>query len=130
MLQNNNNKGFTLVEALVSMVILFLILIGLLSAMITSYKLSMRNQIRNEAVQIAKEKIDTFKTSLNPSLFKSKTCSQASDNDIVVRRFRNTNYTFYVVGNILDKGYLYEVEVAVCDKNKKEIYKTKTLVRK
>ncbi len=124
------NKGFTLIEALVSMVILSLILIGLLSAMIVSYKISLKNQIRNEAVLIATEKINIFKTTKNLALFSHDQCSQADDTDKVVRRIRNTNYPFYVVGKIQDKDYVYEINIAVCGKDKKEVYRTKTLVSK
>ncbi len=130
MLQNKHSKGFTLIEALVSIVILSLILIGLLSAMLTSYKISLRNQVRDEAVQIAREYINKFKTTLDTGIFKHENCASADDQDKVIKRLRNIKYPFYVVGKVLDKEYVYEVQVVVCDKDKKEIYKAKTLVSK
>jgi len=125
-----NKKGFTLIEALVSLAIFSLILIGLLSAMLTAYKITLENKLRNEAVQIAREKINMFKTTLDTNMFKHENCLEADDNDKVIRRLRNSNYPFFVVGKIEDKGYIYQLQVIVCDKNKKEIYKTKTLVSK
>lgn len=125
-----DNKGFTLIEALVSIVILSLILIGLLSSMIVAYKISLRNQIRNEAIHIAKEKLNFFREQRDLNMFKHEICANADDNDAVIRRIRNINYKYYVVGNIQERGYVYEVNVKVCDKNKKELYKAKTLVSK
>ncbi len=125
-----NSKGFTLIEALVSIVILSLILIGLLSSMIIAYKISLRNQIRNEAVHIAKEKLNLFRENLDTSIFSHENCEDANDNDAVIRRIRNIDYKYYVVGKIQEKGYVYEVNIKVCDKDKKELYKAKTLVSK
>ncbi len=127
----HDKKGFTLIEALVSIVILSLILIGLLGSVIIAYKISLRNQIRNEAVNIAREKLNLFRESLNKTnIFKHENCENADDNDAVIRRIRNINYKYYVVGKVQEKGYVYEVTVKVCDKDKKEIYKAKTLVSK
>ncbi len=125
-----DSKGFTLIEALVSIVILSLILIGLLSSMIIAYKISLRNQIRNEAVHIAKEKLNLFRENLDTNIFSHENCEDANDNDAVIRRIRNINYKYYVVGKVQEKGYVYEVNIKVCDKDKKEIYKAKTLVSK
>ena len=124
------NKGFTLIEALVSLVILSLILIGLLSGSLTAYKISFKNKVRNEAVRLAREKIDIFKGTLDTSIFKHEKCQDADDSDKVIRSFGNFNYPFYVVGKINDNGYFYELEITVCDKDKKKIYTTKTVVGK
>ncbi len=125
-----DSKGFTLIEALVSIVILSLILIGLLSSMIIAYKISLRNQIRNEAVHIAKEKLNLFRENLDTNIFSHENCEDANDNDAVIRRIRNIDYKYYVVGKVQEKGYVYEVNIKVCDKDKKELYKAKTLVSK
>ena len=124
------NKGFTIIEALVALVILSLILIGLLSAALTSYRISLNNKIRDEAVKIAQEKLNTFKTTFNTSIIKHDICPSADNSDKVERDFGNFKYPFYVVGKIQDKGYFYEVVLKVCDRNKKEVYSTKTVVRK
>ncbi len=125
-----NKKGFPLIEALISIVILSLILIGLLSAMLVSYQISLKNQIRNEAIQIAREKINYFRDTKNTDIFKHSECTQATDNDAVVRRIRNINYKYFVVGKIENKEYVYELTVKVCGNDKKELYKVKTLVSK
>jgi type IV pilus assembly protein PilV len=48
-----NNKGFTLVEFLVAIVILMVGLLGLLQAVNVSLNSNMQNQLRNEAVVVA-----------------------------------------------------------------------------
>lgn len=125
-----DKRGFTLIEALVSIVILSLILIGLLSSMLVAYRISLRNQIRNEAVHIANEKLNFFRENLDTGMFKHENCTEANDNDAVIRRIRNIDYKYYVVGKIQEKGYVYEVNIKVCDKDKKELYRAKTLVSK
>ncbi len=124
------DKGFTLIEALVSLVILSLILIGLLSASLIAYRISFNNKVRNEAVRLAKEKINSFKGTLDTSMLKHETCSEADNSDKVIRSFGNFNYPFYVVGKINDSGYFYELRITICDKDKKDIYTTKTVVGK
>ena len=98
--------------------------------MIIAYKISLRNQIRNEAVHIAKEKLNLFRENLDTNIFSHENCEDANDNDAVIRRIRNIDYKYYVVGKVQEKGYVYEVNIKVCDKDKKELYKAKTLVSK
>lgn len=48
-----DNSGFTLIEFLVSIVILMVGLLGLLQAVNLSYSHNLQNQLRNEAVTVA-----------------------------------------------------------------------------
>ncbi|WP_246545410.1 prepilin-type N-terminal cleavage/methylation domain-containing protein [Pelotalea chapellei] len=52
-----NRSGFTLIEFLVSIVILMVGLLGLLQAVNLSYSHNMQNQIRNEAVAVVDEEM-------------------------------------------------------------------------
>lgn len=52
-LVNRDNGGFTLIEFLVSIVILMVGLLGLLQAVNMSYSHNLQNQLRNEAVIVA-----------------------------------------------------------------------------
>lgn len=48
-----NNKGFTLIESLVALVILAIILLGLLTGLMVAIDMNTRNILRDEAVKIA-----------------------------------------------------------------------------
>jgi len=52
-----NDVGFTLIEFLVSIVILMVGLLGLLQAVNVSYSHSLQNQLRNEAVIVADDEM-------------------------------------------------------------------------
>jgi len=48
-----NNKGFTLIESLVALVILAIVLLGLLTGLMIAIDMNTRNILRDEAVKIA-----------------------------------------------------------------------------
>jgi type IV pilus assembly protein PilV len=53
-----NDRGFTLVEVLVSILILTVALFGLLSAVEVATEQNLRNQMRDEAVQVAEAQMN------------------------------------------------------------------------
>ena len=55
-----SNKGFTLVELLVSMVIIAICVIGLMNLSIVITKNNVRNEIRNKAVEIVTNYVDNM----------------------------------------------------------------------
>jgi type IV pilus assembly protein PilV len=57
-----NSRGFTLVEFLVAIVILLVGLLGLLQAVNLSFSHNLTNQLRNEAVVLADERMSTEKS--------------------------------------------------------------------
>ena len=57
------NKGFTLVELLVSMVIIAICVIGLMNLSITIMRNNVRNEIRNKAVEIVTNTVDNITSS-------------------------------------------------------------------
>ena len=56
------NQGFTLIEALVSLVILAVILLGLQSGLMMSISLNTENMLREEAINIAQEHMQRYRT--------------------------------------------------------------------
>ncbi|MEW6569833.1 MAG: prepilin-type N-terminal cleavage/methylation domain-containing protein [Nitrospirota bacterium] len=54
----NRNKGFTLIEVLVSMVIVLVLLLGLVQAALLSIDNNLRNVLRDEAVRIAEQRMN------------------------------------------------------------------------
>lgn len=50
-----NEKGMTLVEVMISMVILLLVFVGLIQASLLSIDYNTRNELRDEAVRVAAE---------------------------------------------------------------------------
>lgn len=54
---NCNNNGFTLIEVMVALVILMVGMMGLLSATSTALELNVKNQFRDEALQLADERL-------------------------------------------------------------------------
>jgi type IV pilus assembly protein PilV len=57
-----DEKGFSLVEALVSMVILTFVLMGLMQAIIIAGEANTKNFLRENAIKIAQEKIEKVRT--------------------------------------------------------------------
>ena len=57
------NKGFTLVELLVSMAIIAICVIGLMNLSITIMRNNVRNEIRNKAVEIVTNTVDNITSS-------------------------------------------------------------------
>ena len=61
MIKYNNNRGFTLVEVILTIAILSLIIVPLSSMFITSAKMNSRSKIEYEAVTIAQQKMEEIK---------------------------------------------------------------------
>lgn len=58
----NNNHGFTLVEALVAVLILSIMLLGLLPAFLKAYNLSNETALREAAMDIAHERLEELRS--------------------------------------------------------------------
>ncbi|MBI5640677.1 MAG: prepilin-type N-terminal cleavage/methylation domain-containing protein [Nitrospirae bacterium] len=95
-----NEKGVTLVEVLISLVILLLVFMGLIQASLLSIDHNLRNEIRDEAVQVGAEYMTMTRstpwTSLTDTagLLESWTTSN--------RQFRNLGQTYFVRRQIDD----------------------------
>lgn len=53
-----NNKGFTLLEALIAIVLLSIMMLGALTGLIASYKSTSLNALRDEGVKLAQELVN------------------------------------------------------------------------
>ena len=105
---HKKNKGFTLVEALVALVILAVLLLGLLSALIITYEHSTRNIMRDEAVKIANEYAETYRNMGIGNI-------PANQNITVNRKIRNSVVAFTVKIVSLDivAGKIKQVKITV-----------------
>ena len=105
---HKGNKGFTLVEALVALVILAILLLGLLSALIITYEHSTRNIIRDEAVKIANEYAETYRNMGIGNI-------PANQSITVNRKIRNSvvAFTIKVVSSDIVAGKIKQVKITV-----------------
>ncbi|GAB6071802.1 hypothetical protein JCM14244_01790 [Venenivibrio stagnispumantis] len=73
-----NNKGFTLIESLVALVILAIVLLGLLTGLMVAIDMNTRNILRDEAVKIADKYAEICKNDITK-------CTSSTEE----RQFRN-----------------------------------------
>ena len=87
-LQNRNqgSRGVTLVEVLVSIVILLIVSMGLLQASLLTIQSNVRNELRDEAVKIASEDMANSRQSF--------VAANSTSNRTVTRTFRNQKVDF------------------------------------
>jgi Tfp pilus assembly protein PilV len=82
------DKGFTLVEAMVAMLILFISMMALLWALTMAVEHNLQNQMTDEAVRIAEDRMNTLRGMAFASL--------ADGNGAVTRNFRSFAIVFTV----------------------------------
>jgi prepilin-type N-terminal cleavage/methylation domain-containing protein len=58
---NRNDKGFTLLELLIAMVILFIAMTAILDFVCTYQRININNTLRNEAIKVVESKIEQFR---------------------------------------------------------------------
>jgi len=107
-----DNKGFTLIEILIAMVIILVLLMALVQAALLSIDSNLRNLLRDEAVRVAEERmngmlVDSAGTQYqgfrtlpfdSPLLVATAQCTGAD----VSRSFRNATRNYRVCWNIQD----------------------------
>ena len=57
-----NEKGFTIVEGMVAMVVLLLVFMGLMQSALVAIDVNLKNSIKEEAVSIARMQIDATRS--------------------------------------------------------------------
>jgi prepilin-type N-terminal cleavage/methylation domain-containing protein len=89
-----NKKGVSLVEVMISLVILLIVSMGLLQASLLSIDSNVRNELRDEAVRIASESMAEKRSAFDDS----------NSSSSIERTFRNQKVTFTsdTVSSILD----------------------------
>lgn len=107
-------KGFTLIEVLVSMLILTLVLLTLVQSLATYIRSNVNNLVRDEAVKIAQDCIENIRSGI-----------ECEDN--ATKKFRNFSLTFAIDSNStpLDSGNS-QVQVIVTYKYPPNSNSTKT----
>lgn len=89
-------EGFSLIEALVAMLILSVILLGALQGLMVSYRTSSTNTLRNEAVSMAEETANALRNTPYASLVDGTTTN------IVSRQVANASVPFTVTQVVAD----------------------------
>jgi len=115
-------KGFSLLEALVAMVIAFIVLMGLLAGLVYATKVSLKKAYLNEATRILNEKLEELHQmdfdDVNPSLNNGATsCGDAlSGKNAIYRQIRNRKARFGLFYQIAqDPDYsVKKVDLEVC----------------
>jgi len=125
---NKKNKGFTLIEALVAMLIFALILIFMAQSILLAYKINFLNSIKNTAWEIATNELENIRNmgliydvngdgalasgntdcpepcTTNPSIPECKT----------VVKVRNSKVVFGKAVTVEENNNVYEVSITVC----------------
>ncbi len=127
------SKGFTLVEALVALVILAILLLGLLAGLLTAVRYNLVNNLRDEAKNIALECAENIRNSDFTSLTTgsvsceaskpvvvSSPCTDigtrisASTPEMVRRKKRNAEVNYTIGWDISGSGNVRQVRITVC----------------
>ena len=125
------NKGFTLIETIVALVIFSIAILGILASIITVYKHSIRNLIRTEAIEVAREELNKVKLmefeditpdKLNPENLKS--CNPNDPRASIKRQVRNYQISFgrFFKVDLINQN-LKKVTVIICWEYKGKDYK-------
>ena len=103
-----NDKGVTLVEVMISLVILLIVFMGLIQASILSIDHNMRNKVRDEAVRIAAETVNQLRgrgyddplLALAPPASNIPFPGQVPDGSAVTNRTGNYSQTYNVAKTV------------------------------
>jgi prepilin-type N-terminal cleavage/methylation domain-containing protein len=89
---SRGNKGFTLIEVLVAVFILFISMLAVLHALGLSVEHNMKNIIMDEAVRISEQRMNELRNTPITALVSSTPSTQL----IISRNFRNTTIDYTV----------------------------------
>lgn len=86
-----NDKGFTLVEAMVAILLLAVLLLGALTGLIASYKATSQNALRDEGIKLAQELINDARNTPYASLVVGAAAPYT-----ITRQVTNTNVPYTI----------------------------------
>ncbi|MDQ7031263.1 MAG: prepilin-type N-terminal cleavage/methylation domain-containing protein [Desulfonauticus sp.] len=110
-----NNQGFSLIEVLVSMLILVILLLGTLAASLTAIDLTARSYLRDEAIKLAQSELEECRAENFDNLL--------STNSTVNLQFRNSNYVYRIERQVVQQEKnLKKVTITVLWKYKGKDY--------
>ena len=121
-----NNRGFTLVEVMISMLVLLIGMLGSLVGVMAAADHNLANALRDEAVKIAQEQLENART--------AQYALVVNGNIPVQRQVRKTLYPFQVTTNVTSGGpsnslKLVTVTVQWTFKNQTRSHLAETIVR-
>jgi prepilin-type N-terminal cleavage/methylation domain-containing protein len=89
-------RGLTLVEVLISLVIILIVFMGLIQSALVSIDHNFINELRDEAVRIASAShVETRVTAFD-------SLAEGTSNQVVTRTFRNISRNFKIIRTIAD----------------------------
>jgi len=95
-----SNKGVTLIEVMIALVVLLLVFLGLMQSALLSIDANLRNILRDEAIAIAEQKMSELKNAPFDSLVAGTTCQTISRD---IRNFTGEYDVCEIIAN-LDTG--------------------------
>jgi prepilin-type N-terminal cleavage/methylation domain-containing protein len=102
MSSKTNSRGVTLIEVMISLVILLIVFMGLIQASLLSINHNVRNEMRDEAVRVAAEYMSRTRSDVFSNLaalppgFRPFPANPPVDPFIVTRNFRNIQHNYQV----------------------------------
>ncbi len=133
------NKGFTLIEALVSIFLLAVVFLGLLTGLILTYNISTKNEIRNQAIKLTQELLEDYRSTDFDSITDTNISCTDNSATTITRKVKNSTITYQIgkkivthtdtTGNGLD---VKEIQIETCWDYKGKQYKVtmNTLIKR
>ncbi|MEO5360695.1 MAG: prepilin-type N-terminal cleavage/methylation domain-containing protein [Nitrospirota bacterium] len=109
----SNGKGFTLIESMVSMLILMVVVLGMIQTMIYVNAINLKNSVRGEAMKIGQQDFDNQTRLVRPSTALSTIILSTTAPVQIVKRFNNRDVTFYLCRYVTPRGNSVQVSVSV-----------------
>ncbi len=97
---SKDNRGLTLIEVLMAMLVSFIVFLGLTETIVVAVRANVRNALRGEAMRVAEEEINEIRTTPFDNVFNGSALVPAEDN--VSRTYRLMNKQYRVTRNVTD----------------------------